>query len=107
PDMISNLVIQNFKSIKNLQLHCKRINLFIGEPNVGKSNILEALSLFALSLKGDFLDLVRYNDLSNLFFENDLTNPIKIISPTHEIILDFDIASSQIVSVLSNGDQMR
>ena len=38
--MIKNLTIQNFKSIKDLQLDCKRINLFIGEPNSGKSNLL-------------------------------------------------------------------
>ena len=37
--------IKNFKSIKDLRLDCKRINVFIGKPNVGKSNILEALGL--------------------------------------------------------------
>ena len=43
--MIKNLEIKNFKSIKHLEMECKRINLFIGEPNAGKSNILEALGL--------------------------------------------------------------
>ena len=33
--------IKNFKSIKDLHLDCKRVNVFIGKPNVGKSNILE------------------------------------------------------------------
>lgn len=33
--------IKNFKSIKDLRLDCKRVNIFIGKPNVGKSNILE------------------------------------------------------------------
>jgi AAA15 family ATPase/GTPase len=36
---IKNLEIKNFKSVKHLKLDCKRINLFIGEPNTGKSNI--------------------------------------------------------------------
>lgn len=31
--------IKNFKSIKDLRLDCKRVNVFIGKPNVGKSNI--------------------------------------------------------------------
>ncbi|MBC9912938.1 AAA family ATPase [Chitinophaga varians] len=45
---INYLSITNFKSIRNLELSgFKRINLFIGRPNVGKSNIIEALSLFA------------------------------------------------------------
>ena len=38
--MIRTLEIKNFKSIKELRLDCRRINIFIGEPNTGKSNIL-------------------------------------------------------------------
>jgi len=45
--MINSLTIKNFKSIKDLTIDCKRINLFIGEPNTGKSNILEALGLLS------------------------------------------------------------
>ncbi|MCL5876994.1 MAG: hypothetical protein M1540_04190 [Candidatus Bathyarchaeota archaeon] len=30
-----------------MKLDCKRINLFIGQPNVGKSNILEAIGLLS------------------------------------------------------------
>jgi hypothetical protein len=45
--MINRLTIKNFKSIKDLTIDCKRINLFIGEPNTGKSNILEALGLLS------------------------------------------------------------
>ncbi|HEX9956575.1 MAG TPA: AAA family ATPase, partial [Fibrella sp.] len=42
--------IKNFKSIKDLRLDCKRVNIFIGKPNVGKSNILEALGLLGAEL---------------------------------------------------------
>ncbi|MFA7303696.1 MAG: AAA family ATPase [Methanoregula sp.] len=52
--MIERLQIKNFKSIKDLELDCKRVNVFIGEPNTGKSNILEALGL--LSWCGHRLD---------------------------------------------------
>jgi AAA15 family ATPase/GTPase len=45
--MINSLTIRNFKSIKDLTVNCKRINLFIGEPNTGKSNILEAMGLLS------------------------------------------------------------
>ena len=46
--MIKNVSIRNFKSIKELDFKAKRINVFIGEPNTGKSNILEALGMFSL-----------------------------------------------------------
>ncbi|ASJ16857.1 hypothetical protein A3L04_07110 [Thermococcus chitonophagus] len=41
--MIRELEIENFKSIKKLDLDCKIISIFIGEPKVGKSNTLEAI----------------------------------------------------------------
>ncbi|GAB6286078.1 MAG: ATP/GTP-binding protein [Methanoregula sp.] len=45
--MIERLQIKNFKSIKELELDCRRVNVFIGEPDTGKSNILEALGLLS------------------------------------------------------------
>ena len=45
--MVEQLKIQNYKSIRNLDLPCKKVNVFIGEPNSGKSNIIEALSLLS------------------------------------------------------------
>ena len=46
---IQNIEISNFKSIKDLKIDgCKKINIFAGKPNAGKSNILEALSVFDL-----------------------------------------------------------
>ena len=47
--MIKNLQINNYKSINQIDLNCSRINVLIGEPNSGKSNILEALDLSNLS----------------------------------------------------------
>ncbi|RLI82013.1 hypothetical protein DRP04_04880 [Archaeoglobales archaeon] len=40
---VREVEIENFKSIKHLKLECRRINVFIGEPNTGKSNIIEAI----------------------------------------------------------------
>jgi AAA15 family ATPase/GTPase len=65
------------------------VNLFIGEPNVGKSNILEAIGIQALQQTLDLSGLVRLNDLSNLFFEND---------PSNEII----VAADEMVTKISN-----
>ncbi|HSV99641.1 MAG TPA: AAA family ATPase [Sedimentisphaerales bacterium] len=44
--MITRLSITNFKSIRQLDLDCKKVNVFIGEPNTGKSNIQETMAEF-------------------------------------------------------------
>jgi len=46
--LIKRLAVENFKSIRRLELECRRVNVFIGEPNSGKSNLLEALGLLSL-----------------------------------------------------------
>ncbi len=84
--MIKRLEIKNFKSIKDLSLDCRKINLFIGEPNTGKSNILEALGLFSFAAYGERLeDFVRYEGLINLFFDNNTHNPIKIATERYSL----------------------
>jgi AAA15 family ATPase/GTPase len=76
--MIKTLEIENFKSIKHLNLDCKRINLFIGEPNTGKSNILETLGLIAHLNYGELKDFVRFESMSDLFTDENLEDKIKI-----------------------------
>ncbi len=93
--MIDQLHIHNYKSIKSLSLGCSRINLFIGEPNSGKSNILEALDLSYLSwMMGmnahyklnnteliDLKQFFRVNQVSDLFYLGNLKNKISISHP--------------------------
>lgn len=71
---INNFEIKNFKSIRLAKLDsCRRINVFIGYPNVGKSNILEALSLFALQGDNNIVtDLIRIENLVTLFFNGNI-----------------------------------
>lgn len=72
---IQNIEISNFKSIKDLKIDgCKKINIFAGKPNAGKSNILEALSVFDLlkNKKGFYLkNYIRYSKFQDLFFEGN------------------------------------
>ena len=42
--MISQITIENFKSINKVNLKLGRLNVFIGENGAGKSNILEAIA---------------------------------------------------------------
>ncbi len=81
--------IKNFKSIKDLRLDCKRVNVFIGKPNVGKSNILEALGLFGLPSphKKLFDGSIRYEQLRQLFYDNNINNTIGVSSDKYFIFL--------------------
>ena len=70
--MIEKLRIKNFKSIRDIELECAGVNLFIGEPNTGKSNILEALALLSWLGNGSKKDLksyVRMERPQNLFYD--------------------------------------
>ncbi|MBT9175257.1 MAG: DNA replication and repair protein RecF [candidate division WS2 bacterium] len=77
--MLKKLEIKNFKSIKDLRAECKRINIFIGEPNTGKSNILETFGLLSF---GRFYEpiknYVRFENLSNLFYDDNLEETVFI-----------------------------
>lgn len=76
--------IQNFKSIREASFNCERINLFVGRPNAGKSNLLEALAL----LQSKYLNwgglgfgklLIRYEQAADLFYDqNFLDETIRI-----------------------------
>ena len=90
--MIQNLEIKNFKSIKHLRLDCKRINIFIGEPNTGKSNILETLGLLSqtgYSHYGELKDFVRFESMSNLFHDENLEDKIAINFDGNTFQIDF------------------
>jgi AAA15 family ATPase/GTPase len=65
-NFIEYVNINNFKSIRNLQLKdCRRINLLIGYPNVGKSNLLEAMSLFSVPFLNTGENLNRFIRIEN------------------------------------------
>lgn len=90
-NQIKNLEIQNFKSIKHLQLECKRVNILIGEPNVGKSNILEALSLLGAEFETNdnkFLSsFIRYENFNNLFYDKDIKNDILVETDKNIVLI--------------------
>jgi len=76
--MIKGLEIKNFKSIQHLKLDCRRVNLFIGEPNTGKSNILEAIGLLSHIFHGNFRSFVRFENMTDLFHDHVLENKVNI-----------------------------
>jgi len=78
--MIKNLSIKNYKSIKELDLSTKRVNVFIGEHNSGKSNILEALTWFSFNAfhPVEFDKIFRFKTASDFFYDFDTTRPVEV-----------------------------
>lgn len=89
--MIDSISIKNFKSLFEVNLTgCKRYNLILGRPNVGKSNILEALSIFSIPYlfyeKREVCDLIRYkNGINELFFNGNTSEPISVKAGNYDV----------------------
>ncbi len=80
---IKNIEIKNFKSIRHQKIEdCRRVNVFIGYPNVGKSNILEALGLFGVILSKNqyfkFNEICRVKHFSELYFNRDIRDAARV-----------------------------
>jgi AAA15 family ATPase/GTPase len=80
--LIEKLEIKNFKSIRDLSIDCAKVNVFIGEPNSGKSNILEALGLLSWSAYSScnqsIKDFIRFKYMTNMFYDNLTENKVEI-----------------------------
>ncbi|MDI9319904.1 MAG: AAA family ATPase [Phycisphaerales bacterium] len=96
-NFIQDIEISNFKSIRHQKIEgCKRINVFIGYPNVGKSNILEALSILSY-IKGNetrIEEIIRVRDLSELFFDGKTEEKI-IIKAFENRVVSIDLANEK------------
>jgi len=89
--MIKTLEIKNFKSIKHLKVDCKKVNVFIGEPNTGKSNILESIGIFSLPFgMSNPKDFVRFENMSDLFCDHDIAEIIEITGDNIHCEVRFD-----------------
>jgi len=89
--MIKTLEIKNFKSIKHLKLDCKRVNLFIGKPNTGKSNILESVGIFSLPyVSGNLKEIVRFENMTNLFHDHEVNEKIEITADATALAIKFE-----------------
>jgi AAA15 family ATPase/GTPase len=108
--MIKDLEIKNFKSIKHLKLDCKRINLFIGEPNTGKSNILETLGLLSHVYYGELKNFVRFESMSNLFYDENLEDLIVINFDGNHFQVEFQNGSFKgtgNLEIQAGGDRVK
>lgn len=99
--MIHKLSIRNFKSIRELDLDCRRVNVFIGEPNAGKTNILEALGLWCPGVWSDikaicrldrFIDIINehHSDEETFVRLDDNVVGVMILDKPSRLRLDFN-----------------
>jgi predicted ATP-dependent endonuclease of OLD family len=119
---ISKILIQNYKSIKNLEFDLKKYGnsyttILVGINESGKSNILEAMSYFATpSEKFDYLDLKNQKDESNspvnlqfsLEFEdqNTIVNEIAKKVENGKELLKFKISDLDKNVYLEEGEEV-
>lgn len=79
---IQHIEITNFKSIRHQKIEgCKRINVFIGYPNVGKSAILEAIAALSYLTPDYYVPyskLCRLKGSSELFHDGNYQQQIII-----------------------------
>lgn len=96
---ISNIHIENFRGLKQINLNPAQMNCVIGENNAGKSSILLALKLF---LNGSRVNINDYYDPTkpiiievsfNSITDNDL---LKIVDAEHRIRIRNLIQSNEI-----------
>ncbi|MFW6157980.1 MAG: AAA family ATPase, partial [Planctomycetota bacterium] len=87
--MIDTLDVKGFKSVRDIHLVCARINLFIGEPNSGKSNILEALGFLShCAHDGHLREFVRLQQAQNLFYDGLVEEGLWQFTVTGEANID-------------------
>lgn len=106
--IIDNIYINNFKSIKSAKIEgCKSFNLFVGRPNVGKSNILEAMSLFGIpylaSTKVNWAKLLRMEVSSSIFHNGNVSQPVSVKAGSLGLDISYT-ASDSIDVAIKEGD---
>lgn len=109
--LISNIEVNNFKSIKSLSINCdKTINLFVGTPNSGKSNLLEAMSTFMLqnqSLNIGLNSLVRLNEVVELFNYGNIKNKSEINLNKEKVSFSFHNDNSLIFTLFDGFNEFK
>jgi AAA15 family ATPase/GTPase len=109
--MLAKVNIKNFKSIRDLEFSPKRVNVFIGEPNTGKSNVLEALAVFSEGIyddRGETLrEVLRYKTVSDLFYDRELSEAVRIVTDGLEWSLKFESSQFQGAYLASSQNGVR
>ena len=103
--MLQEFHIRNFKAFKNLELNdFKKVNIFVGKPNTGKTSILEALSLFLAKHPQMLISLLDERSMlgddtcfESLFFDYKSDNVITLESDLEKLELSLNFENQSLV----------
>lgn len=107
---IKSVSIKNFKSVKSVTLSdCRRINVLIGRPNVGKSNLLEALALFDVpymvnASNKSLKNLVRIENTADLFHNGISSSPIEVLAGDNSLVVNRSANNGLTVDISLKGN---
>jgi AAA15 family ATPase/GTPase len=91
----------SYKSIRAAELAPRRVNVFIGEPNSGKSNLLEALALLSEGTSKNIHQIIRAHQTADLFFDHEIDNPIGLtINGSEGWTLSFEKKSGRFAATI-------
>ena len=103
--IIEKLSIQNYRNLRDFQIELKRFNLVIGENNIGKTNLLNALGLIFtpditfLQRRNLVLDDINYDAVQA--FKQEVTKATKF----EDIATKFPEVKIEIILCDFNKDQ--
>jgi len=103
--MIGPVHIRNYKSIRELDLEARRVNVFIGEPATGKSNIIEALAWFAPGTGQAASEILRCRTLADLFFDQKVSEGLSIKAGPWQISLKLNGNTGQFEATINEETQ--
>ena len=81
-----------------MSFEARRVNVFIGEPNTGKSNILEALGLYSVEFSKNLQTIARFRNIGDLFHKYELDSDIQVHKDEDKLILAYELLKIEIYS---------
>ena len=105
--LIKSISIKGYRGIFNeVTLHPAKLNILVGRNNVGKSSILDAISL-ALSALNDYKDIMGRRVPESILFKKKKIRPDYLVNKTAghaeiKINLDEKLKISLIIKLYSN-----
>lgn len=109
-NIVTDVSIRNFKSVKSVTLSdCRRINVLIGRPNVGKSNLLEALALYDVpyllnTSNKSLKSLVRIDNTAELFHNGISASSIEVTTDNSSVIASRSANNGLTIDISLDGD---
>jgi len=105
---IEKIKLHNFKAFENIEIHCNdKFNVIVGENNIGKSTIFEALNLWKLSYDRLIQERNKnkfYKASTNYYLPFSDLNQIRLVDDD-DIFYNSNNANASITITIKSGDE--